>query len=360
MQIFILGMHRSGTSLVASLLREMGASAGSASQDIGANEENPRGFHERRDVIDFDQAVLQAVGCDWHRVHAFDLGRLPEVTRERFARAAAEIVHELDDERPWFVKDPRLCLTLPVWAGVAEQPVVVLVHRNPLEVAESLRRRNDFPHGFGIALWERYNLEALRASAELPTVILSYNELLARPHRTAVRLHAHLVAAGVLGLDRLTPEVAQGLVDRRLYRNRRAEPDLEELLNVKQLRLYRSLKDRTATVAEVPTPSQGGRLSLEEYELEIAAAEGLGIPLLTDEMEDEAAASEGAFDPRPGMSSRYRRLEDRLRELIDLQERTRERRDRAEAAYARAKTRVGRLEAINESLRRRIDGPAPD
>ena len=88
MQLFVLGMHRSGTSAVTSLIEGMGAYTGPASQGIGANDENPKGFFERRDVIDLNASILAASGADWHRVHGFDIAAIAPA----FWVAAAGIV----------------------------------------------------------------------------------------------------------------------------------------------------------------------------------------------------------------------------------------------------------------------------
>ena len=54
MQLFVIGMHRSGTSLVARLLNLAGAYFGPEGSSIGANEENPKCFWERPDVVEIN------------------------------------------------------------------------------------------------------------------------------------------------------------------------------------------------------------------------------------------------------------------------------------------------------------------
>ena len=71
MQIFVLGMHRSGTSVITRLINLMGAYIGPKELSTGANPENPKGFWERRDVRDENDAVLWSSGADWWRVADF-------------------------------------------------------------------------------------------------------------------------------------------------------------------------------------------------------------------------------------------------------------------------------------------------
>ena len=71
MQILVLGMHRSGTSMVARLLNLMGAYFAPEGVSLGANQENPKGFWERRDLCALNEMVLQSSGADWHRLSGF-------------------------------------------------------------------------------------------------------------------------------------------------------------------------------------------------------------------------------------------------------------------------------------------------
>lgn len=352
MQLFVLGMHRSGTSAVTSLLHGMGAYAGPSAQDIGASEENPKGFFERRDVIDLNAAILSAVGADWHRVSRFDLARLEPDAGEDVRRRIDAIVTELDSRKPWVLKDPRLCLTLPLWLERCPRAIVVFVHRCPIEVAGSLRARNDFPHSCGIALWERYNVEALHHRNAARTIGISYHDLMTSPRATAARLHADLVAAGVEGLRAPTPEIVGDRIDTTLYRNRTDPEIVEEFLNPRQLELLRTLEadleSAGNTALDVPlTMSGGGQVALEEFELEIEAA-------TPGERSDGTPGERCESTPtRSGMSPRYQRLETQLHEMSDLQRRTAEKRTEAEQAYQKAKTRNSDLEQAIAQLRDR-------
>ena len=174
-------MHRSGTSALARILNLMGAHFGDGNIGLGANPENPKGFWERRDVRSLNDTVLFNQGCDWDCVSDFRPDRVAGEMAQTYQSAAFDIVLGLDAHRPWFVKDPRLCLTFPVWRPVLELPLCIHIHRNPLAVARSLERRNGMPIEVGLALWEAYSRHALAGAAGLPTVHVSYERLLDDP-----------------------------------------------------------------------------------------------------------------------------------------------------------------------------------
>ena len=95
-------------------------------------------------------------------------------------------------------KDPRTCMTLPFWLELLDEPpVIVFIHRHPVEVTSSLRTRNSLTTAHGFALWERFNGDALRHSVGLRTIVFEYGALLADPHGNMARLVDALNGWGV-------------------------------------------------------------------------------------------------------------------------------------------------------------------
>ena len=141
-QVLVLGMHRSGTSLVARALEAAGLYAGRSDDMLAAQADNPLGFYERQDLLEANDALLKTAGASWFQPPEAPLGG------DGPAMAAVAAVNETlassaGADVGTFLKDPRLCLTWPAWAG--SDTVILYVYRNPLAVADSLRRRNAFP-----------------------------------------------------------------------------------------------------------------------------------------------------------------------------------------------------------------------
>ena len=200
MQLIVLGMHRSGTSVLARLLNMMGAYFGPEGISTGASGQNPKGFWERRDVRQLNDYVIHSVGCDWDKVADFDLNVLPEAVITEFRRKASALVLEMDAHRPWLLKEPRLCLLLDLWKDLLEVPICIHIYRNPLEVARSLNSRNGIPIQTGIALWEKYNQSGLDASRELPRFSVSHHKLMQNPVLEVKYIYEQLLGCGVGGL----------------------------------------------------------------------------------------------------------------------------------------------------------------
>lgn len=313
-QIIVLGMHRSGTSAVTGLLERSGAWFGAADEATEANEENPRGFWERRDVRAVCDALLAGGGFDWWRVADIDLFAIdPTVVAEQ-RQAFAGIVERLDEHRPWVVKEPRLCLLLPLLRPVLTDPVVVHVTRDPLEVAQSIHARSGFPVQAGLALWERYVVAARAATTDLPSVQVRHHDLMTDPVAETARLVAALTDLGVEGLVAPDAEAVHELISPDLHRQR-----------------PRSAADERLTARQAELAEQADRditLVLPDQDLSAGAREALEV--LADD-------------------------QDRRAELSDLERRARIEKLRTDAV----ETRLANTDRSFQELRQRAARPLP-
>ena len=96
MQIFVIGMHRSGTSMVARLLNLMGAYFGPEGISTGSGQENPKGFWERKDVRALNNQILHAANSDWDRVSDFSLENIPSQDLDAITGQLQRLILELD------------------------------------------------------------------------------------------------------------------------------------------------------------------------------------------------------------------------------------------------------------------------
>lgn len=269
MQLIVLGMHRSGTSAVTRVLNMMGAYFGpeGAFTDTGFGEYNEKGFWERKDVRELNQQILDGLKCDWDRVAKFDLDRLPRMVKLTFERRAKLLVLNLDAHRPWVVKDPRMCLCFGLWRPLLELPVIVYVVRNPIQIAQSLERRNQFPLQLGLALWEKYNLAALASSAQLPHVVVSHEDLMRDPAATVQKLHEDLTRLDVAPLRLPSDSEIRSFIDPKLQHASGDEALFRETANPEQIALFESLRDGSAfQQSKLPELSSEARDTLQAHE----------------------------------------------------------------------------------------------
>ena len=162
--IFILGMHRSGTSALARVVNLLGAALGD--ELMAAAEDNQKGFFEHEGAVVAHEALMQTMQRRW-----CDFLPLPDGWTE--AQAAIECAHTLEaiiarefaDAPLWAMKDPRISRLLPLWlpllAARHVQPLAIVAWRNPLEVAASLAKRDAMPESNALLCWLAYTIESL-------------------------------------------------------------------------------------------------------------------------------------------------------------------------------------------------------
>lgn len=229
--IILLGMHRSGTAMIARLLDELGLFQGSELQED----------HESVWFLDINDLLLKRVNATWdhpdpivwflENAAAFDLTArcLADDLSSNRTRAFLGLKWSLPSksllnyDRPWGWKDPRTLFTLPLWLQLFPGAKLVYIIRNGVDVASSLRVREkrelarrikEFDSkpavggrwrlaraGFkgsarcltldgGFALWEDYveRAESILASVSNPRRIVRYESFLSDPAKPLAEL----------------------------------------------------------------------------------------------------------------------------------------------------------------------------
>lgn len=171
MKIFIIGMHRSGTSMITGLLYHCGLELGAPL--LMHAKDNPRGHFENRQFIRINQNILIRNGGRWFAPPK-SVKFLPGLREKMRA-----FLNEFDAKKISGFKDPRICLTLPLWREVVhpEPMKAVFVVRPFTAIAKSLKHRNNFPISRGIRLANIYVRSAFAAvhSLQIPFTTAVYH-----------------------------------------------------------------------------------------------------------------------------------------------------------------------------------------
>jgi hypothetical protein len=181
MAVVVVGMHRSGTSALTRVLSFLGCDLPKTL--MRATEHNEAGHWESQAITDFNDLLLESAGSKWNDWLAFNAGWYRSPKAEEFKKRALPLLNEEFGTSHLFVmKDPRISRLLPFWLDVigaaGVKPVIVVVMRNPLEVAASLEQRDGFAPALGHLLWLRHVLEAEAASRGRNRFYCCYHALL--------------------------------------------------------------------------------------------------------------------------------------------------------------------------------------
>ncbi len=196
--VFVVGMHRSGTSPATRLVNLLGVPGCVEDDLLPGTADNPRGYWESRSLAALNDRIFAAFESDWSCPPVLAPGweRAPQLDELR--SEAIDVFSRVFPTEQWVWKDPRNCITLPFWLGWLEvEPVIVLVRRNPLQIAASLGARDDLGRVYCLALWERYLRACLASVSGLPTLVTTYDDLLDDPRRWSDAARAFLGNAGV-------------------------------------------------------------------------------------------------------------------------------------------------------------------
>ena len=135
--IFVLGLPRSGTSLIAGILEICGAWLGDTVP--GGGVENPKGFFENiylREQV--NKKILNSLDVD-----PLGVQKLPELATLPAIDGLKEVIRSglkkegYDSSRPWLFKDAKLTLLWPVYLKAFPNAHWVIVRRETQHIIAS-------------------------------------------------------------------------------------------------------------------------------------------------------------------------------------------------------------------------------
>jgi hypothetical protein len=179
--LIVLGMHRSGTSALTRIFSLLGA-------DLPKNlmppaPTNQTGHWESQDLMTIHDQVLASGGSTWDDWRAFNPDWFNSPLAGHFKKKILDVLrNDFASSQLFVIKDPRICRLWPLWRDVLEEfgakPLIVMPIRNPLEVAASLKERNEIIPAKAHLFWLRHVLDAESATRGLPRAITSFESLI--------------------------------------------------------------------------------------------------------------------------------------------------------------------------------------
>lgn len=181
--VCVLGMHRSGTSVVTRAINLLGPYLGEQEDLLSPSRDNVEGFWERKDIVKLHDKILFRYRKNWDSITP-----MPEnwYLNNDFSDLRQELISLIKGKflsHPiWMWKDPRTMLVFDLWKDVLREMdvelKVVYVLRKPFDVAKSLEKRDRFSTNRALGLWLNQTLAAMRSITDIPTVFVSYDKFL--------------------------------------------------------------------------------------------------------------------------------------------------------------------------------------
>lgn len=190
--IVVLGMHRSGTSVITRALMAMGVALGDKLLPAmsGVNE---RGFWEDQDVLDINIELLGLGGYDWYdNAPGVRLGGAATELDALKRRAAGVLRDRLDGHALFAIKDPRTAVLLPFWKEVFNlvgcDIAFLIALRNPKSIVDSLVSRDGFGPIKILYLWLEHLLPSILETAGYPRMVIDYDLFMDDPEAQMRRI----------------------------------------------------------------------------------------------------------------------------------------------------------------------------
>lgn len=195
--LVVLGMHRSGTSAVARALQVLGVDLG---QDLlpPVKGDNDKGYWEDTAVVQLNEDLLASLGLSWRSLQSASVAELTGDRVGDFRNRAIALLSEKTAQVETFgMKDPRIVRLLPFWksvfSAIDSNIGYVITVRNPLSVADSLAKREEFPAEKSHYLWLKHVVASVLDTQGSRRVFVNFDRLIERPAKEIERI------AGALG-----------------------------------------------------------------------------------------------------------------------------------------------------------------
>ncbi len=350
--LVILGMHRSGTSMVAGALAP-GLHIGSEEELLAPQADNPRGFSERRDVVALNDYLLERTGSSWYRPGFEPVALDPYSTREMDA------IFVRLGEGGWLLKDPRFLLTWPAWEVRLRDALLLFVYRGAEGVVSSLEKRNGLPLDYGLALWQHYNQRALEILRGREFVALSYESFAANPSLELTALLRKLQNAGIAFAE---SGVSSGDVfDHGLDHTPQADSPIPGLLNIAQRELHSACLEVVHT-GSVPADFRGTDTTplIRIDSMARAYAASVDARVVAARLQEKSVELETALHRQDALLEEHRALAEAHRRDKEEVQFLRENRGRLQAELAERDCLLKRHDALLEEHRALADAHRRD
>jgi hypothetical protein len=193
----ILGMHRSGTSMLSRILNIAGMSLGFDSDLFNPSDSfNEKGYWENKVVLDINKSILVKLCGDENGLilpNFQDGWERSDILEDERLKATEFVKYMNSNFTNWLIKEPRVSILLPFWKQFLPEDTKYIVSvRYPEEVSDSLVKLYGFSKSVGLVDWVYYYKCILRDTNSSNAHFVTYSELLEHTQDTLKTLFMKL------------------------------------------------------------------------------------------------------------------------------------------------------------------------
>jgi len=253
--LIICGMHRTGTSLLSSIIHEMGYYGGN--NMMSPTVDNPKGYFENKNLVNLNERILKSLSYIWDSPFVIEINIIKHIEYKYFLEAKDLVNDMFKSKNKIFLKDPRISLLLEFWCEIIElkatlKIISTLRHPNITANSELNRAKSGRKyHYFGFKLsytkrvWFSYMFELLNNSKK-DILVVSYDNMIDNPSDIIMNI------AKYLQLGNFNSSMIAKLIDPNLRRSNNVNLSTDDNdFTCKLYSMIRDLTDQNLKLSEV-------------------------------------------------------------------------------------------------------------
>ena len=188
----VLGMHRSGTSLITRSLGTLGFQFGDTlMQSVKGN--NDKGFWEDLDIYELNEEILDYCNKKWWSIEPISNQDVNNLIHNGFQSKAISLINEkVKNVNLLGLKDPRIAKLFKFWSTVFEKVDAEITYifalRNPMSVAYSLQKRDGIEFCHSYLAWTDHCLSILGSLRGKNWITVEYEKIIVNTDEELGRL----------------------------------------------------------------------------------------------------------------------------------------------------------------------------
>jgi hypothetical protein len=182
--VFVLGMHRSGTSALTGMLVQAGFTA--PSDLMPASVANPKGYWESLGILGINEAFLAEMESHWSSSLPLPAGWSESISARKWRTSLINLISEVfGGAQLAMIKDPRFCTLImglePWFESRLINTSFIIPIRHPLEVANSLLQAEGIDLYKALRLWIKSIFMTEQATRGYRRKFISFDVLIQDP-----------------------------------------------------------------------------------------------------------------------------------------------------------------------------------
>ncbi|MDE6606347.1 MAG: hypothetical protein K2K54_01125, partial [Lachnospiraceae bacterium] len=244
--ICVLGMHRSGTSMLCEILQGLGVSFGEPQMLYEGDEYNRDGYFEIKEIRLVYEKLFSESHSSWRSTAPLKEELFGEEKAARADYYAGWMANSIEKsiketEKLWGFKEPSTSVLLPfakrAFSFLGRRPVYAVMVRNPMEVAASLKRREGMEEGQALRLYMKYYISILKGTVGEEVVFFQKEEFVSGKEQAFKKLDEKIFS-GELSLEGKTAEELEKYVKTDYFHADYGEERVKEYGNTLLHELY--------------------------------------------------------------------------------------------------------------------------